>query len=86
MHPEDRFVLSNLLSDAKITNDIWFAVEQGFIPSSDLSNISESSDYENLLIELFKEWYNESWDISICIWKLKLNLVNKFFKLRNKVK
>jgi len=59
MHPEDRYILSNLLSDAKITNDIWFAVDQGFIPSSDMSQIMDTPNYEDLLVGLFNEWYNE---------------------------
>lgn len=59
MHPEDRYILTHLLSNVNITNDIYFACEQGFIKTKQLEEIVNNPDYEGSLIEIFKNWYNE---------------------------
>lgn len=57
MHPEDRYIQSNLMGEVKMTGDIYFACEQGFITSLELQELSLSSNYTGLLLELFNDWY-----------------------------
>lgn len=57
MHSEDRYILSNMLSNVNITNDIYFACEEGFIKTSELYSIQSHGNYEDNLIALFFDWY-----------------------------
>ncbi len=57
MHSEDNYVLSSMVSTAEISQDIYFACKEGFITSSQLSALSDESNYTEKLISLFNQWY-----------------------------
>ena len=60
MHSEDRMILNNKLSNVKITDDIYFACEQGFITSIEMQEIVNEDNYDELLVQLYKKWYKNA--------------------------
>lgn len=57
MNAEDRYILTGMLSDVKITNDIYFACEEGFLKPSELYELQLTGNYIESLIALFSDWY-----------------------------
>lgn len=59
MNPEDRMILTGMLSHVEITNDIYFACEEGYLKSSELYELQGLglNNYGSGLKALFEDWY-----------------------------